>query len=101
MEKGAYTGAQQSRMGRFERAHGGTLLLYEIVELTPRAQANLLRVLQEGELERVGDSQTRSVDVRVIGAARCYGVHWAKCLRSCASAGYDPACTSLQAEEVA
>lgn len=68
VEKGAYTGAQQSRMGRFERAHGGTLFLDEIIELTPRAQASLLRVLQEGELERVGDSQTRTVDVRVIGA---------------------------------
>ena len=66
--KGAYTGAQQSRMGRFERAHGGTLFLDEIVELSPRAQASLLRVLQEGELERVGDSQTRHVNVRVIGA---------------------------------
>nr|WP_180204293.1 sigma-54-dependent Fis family transcriptional regulator [Pseudomonas sp. SbOxS1]NYU04138.1 sigma-54-dependent Fis family transcriptional regulator [Pseudomonas sp. SbOxS1] len=68
VERGAYTGAQQSRMGRFERAHGGTLFLDEIIELTPRAQASLLRVLQEGELERVGDSQTRRVDVRVIGA---------------------------------
>jgi len=68
VEKGAYTGAQQSRMGRFERAHGGTLFLDEIIELTPRAQASLLRVLQEGELERVGDNQTRKVDVRVIGA---------------------------------
>ncbi|MFD2645194.1 sigma-54-dependent Fis family transcriptional regulator [Pseudomonas japonica] len=68
VEKGAYTGAQQSRMGRFERAHGGTLFLDEIIELTPRAQASLLRVLQEGELERVGDSQTRTVNVRVIGA---------------------------------
>lgn len=68
VEKGAYTGAQQSRMGRFERANGGSLFLDEIVELTPRAQASLLRVLQEEELERVGDSQTRKVDVRVITA---------------------------------
>lgn len=68
VEKGAYTGAQQSRMGRFERAHNGTLFLDEIVELTPRAQASLLRVLQEQELERVGDSQTRRVNVRVIAA---------------------------------
>ncbi|WP_447749045.1 sigma 54-interacting transcriptional regulator [Pseudomonas nicosulfuronedens] len=68
VEKGAYTGAQQSRMGRFERAHGGTLFLDEIVELTPRAQASLLRVLQEGELERVGDTRTRQIDVRVIAA---------------------------------
>ncbi|MGY2402208.1 sigma 54-interacting transcriptional regulator [Pseudomonas sp. SDO5271_S396] len=68
VEKGAYTGAQHSRMGRFERANGGTLFLDEVVELTPRAQASLLRVLQEGELERVGDSQTRNVNVRVIAA---------------------------------
>ncbi len=68
VEKGAYTGALQARMGRFERANGGTLFLDEIVELTPRAQASLLRVLQEGELERVGDSRTRPVDVRVIAA---------------------------------
>ncbi|MDH4560244.1 sigma-54-dependent Fis family transcriptional regulator [Pseudomonas sp. BN411] len=68
VERGAYTGAQQSRMGRFERANGGTLFLDEVVELTPRAQASLLRVLQEEELERVGDSQTRKVNVRVIAA---------------------------------
>ncbi|NBA93486.1 sigma-54-dependent Fis family transcriptional regulator [Pseudomonas sp. R5(2019)] len=68
VEKGAYTGAQQSRMGRFERANGGTLFLDEIVELTPRAQASLLRVLQESELERVGDTQTRKVNVRVVAA---------------------------------
>ncbi|WP_271410508.1 sigma-54-dependent Fis family transcriptional regulator [Pseudomonas sp. Q1-7] len=68
VERGAYTGAQQSRMGRFERANGGTLFLDEVVELTPRAQASLLRVLQEEELERVGDSQTRKVDVRVVAA---------------------------------
>ncbi|WP_394242611.1 sigma 54-interacting transcriptional regulator [Halopseudomonas laoshanensis] len=68
VEKGAYTGASQSRQGRFERAHGGTIFLDEVVELSPRAQATLLRVLQEGELERVGDHRTRSIDVRVIAA---------------------------------
>ncbi|WP_372877588.1 sigma 54-interacting transcriptional regulator [Spongiibacter marinus] len=68
VEKGAYTGANQSRAGRFERANGGTIFLDEVVELTSRAQATLLRVLQEGELERVGDSQTRKVDVRIIAA---------------------------------
>ncbi|NQD93045.1 sigma-54-dependent Fis family transcriptional regulator [Pseudomonas sp. CrR25] len=68
VERGAYTGAQQSRMGRFERANGGTLFLDEVVELTPRAQASLLRVLQEEELERVGDHRTRKVDVRVVAA---------------------------------
>ncbi|HAX10287.1 MAG TPA: sigma-54-dependent Fis family transcriptional regulator [Marinobacter hydrocarbonoclasticus] len=68
VEKGAYTGANQSREGRFERANGGTIFLDEVVELTPRAQATLLRVLQEGELERVGDNKTRKVNVRVIAA---------------------------------
>ena len=68
VEKGAYTGANQSRPGRFECAHGGTIFLDEVVELTPRAQATLLRVLQERELERVGDNRTRSVNVRVIAA---------------------------------
>ncbi|WP_079204049.1 sigma-54-dependent Fis family transcriptional regulator [Pseudomonas sp. CC6-YY-74] len=68
VEKGAFTGALQSRMGRFERANQGTLFLDEVVELSPRAQATLLRVLQEGELERVGDNRTRKVDVRVIAA---------------------------------
>lgn len=68
VEKGAFTGAHQSRVGKFERAHGGTIFLDEVIELSPRAQAALLRVLQEGEVERVGDSQTRHIDVRVIAA---------------------------------
>ncbi|MFQ3250310.1 MAG: DNA-binding NtrC family response regulator [Glaciecola sp.] len=68
VEKGAFTGANQSRAGRFERADNGTIFLDEVVELTPRAQATLLRVLQEQELERVGGSQTHKVDVRVIAA---------------------------------
>jgi len=68
VEKGAYTGAHQARAGRFERASGGTIFLDEVIELPPRAQATLLRVLQEGELERVGDSKTRKIDVRVIAA---------------------------------
>lgn len=66
--KGAYTGASESRPGRFERAHGGTLFLDEIGTLTLSAQAKLLRALQEGEIERVGDSQTRKVDVRLLAA---------------------------------
>ena len=68
VEKGAYTGANQSRMGRFERADTGTIMLDEVIELTPRAQATLLRVLQEGELERVGDNKVRKIDVRVVAA---------------------------------
>ncbi|MNZ42214.1 Transcriptional regulatory protein ZraR [compost metagenome] len=68
VEKGAYTGATQSRAGRFERAHGGSIFLDEVIELTPRAQATLLRVLQEGELERVGGQRTHKIDVRVIAA---------------------------------
>ena len=68
VEKGAFTGAHQTRPGRFERANGGTIFLDEVIELSPRAQATLLRVLQEGELERVGGSHIRSVDVRVIAA---------------------------------
>jgi transcriptional regulator with PAS, ATPase and Fis domain len=68
VEKGAFTGADQSRPGRFERAHGGTLFLDEVGELSPQAQAALLRVLQESEMERVGDTRTRKVDVRLVAA---------------------------------
>lgn len=68
VEKGAFTGATHPRMGRFERADKGTIFLDEVIELSPRAQASLLRVLQEGELERVGDNRTRKIDVRVIAA---------------------------------
>ncbi len=68
VEKGAFTGADQSRPGRFERAHGGTLFLDEVGELSLQAQAALLRVLQERELERVGDTRTRKVDVRLVAA---------------------------------
>jgi len=68
VEKGAYTGAQQARPGRFERADGGTLFLDEIGDLSPSAQVKLLRVLQTGELERLGDNRTRRVDVRLVAA---------------------------------
>ena len=68
VEKGAYTGAIQSRLGRFERAHGGTLLLDELAELSPRAQAALLRALQEGQIERVGGQGLVDVDVRLVAA---------------------------------
>ena len=65
-EKGAFTGADQLRKGRFELADGGTLLLDEISEIEPTLQAKLLRVLQERQFERVGSSATMDVDVRVI-----------------------------------
>nr|WP_298415049.1 sigma-54-dependent Fis family transcriptional regulator [uncultured Halomonas sp.] len=68
VEKGAYTGAVQSRAGRFERAHGGTLFLDELAELSPRAQAALLRALQEHQIERVGGQESRHVDVRIVAA---------------------------------
>ncbi|MFD2345799.1 nif-specific transcriptional activator NifA [Sinorhizobium terangae] len=67
-EKGAFTGAISQRAGRFELADGGTLLLDEIGEISPAFQAKLLRVLQEGELERVGGTKTLKVDVRLICA---------------------------------
>ena len=65
-ERGAFTGAERMRKGRFELADGGTLLLDEVSEIDPDLQAKLLRVLQERAFERVGSSQTRRVDVRVI-----------------------------------
>ena len=65
-EKGAFTGALNKREGRFELAHGGTILLDEISEISPGVQAKLLRVLQEREFERVGGNRTIKVDVRVI-----------------------------------
>ena len=67
-EKGAYTGAQAARPGRFERADGGTLFLDELGELPLPAQSKLLRVLQHGEIERLGGTQLRKVDVRVVAA---------------------------------
>jgi formate hydrogenlyase transcriptional activator len=67
-EKGAFTGAVALRQGRFELADGGTIFLDEIGDLSPDIQVKFLRVLQEGEFERVGSSRTRTVDVRVIAA---------------------------------
>jgi two-component system, NtrC family, response regulator AtoC len=67
-EKGAFTGAAAQRRGRFELAHEGTLFLDEVGEMSPALQAKLLRVLQEGTLERVGGMKTVTVDVRVIAA---------------------------------
>jgi len=68
VEKGAYTGAVARREGRFERAHGGTLFLDEVGEMPLSAQVKLLRVLQEGEIERLGGTQTVKVDVRLVAA---------------------------------
>jgi Nif-specific regulatory protein len=67
-EKGAFTNAGAQRRGRFELADGGTLFLDEIGDISPAFQAKLLRVLQEGELERVGGSATLKVDVRLVAA---------------------------------
>jgi transcriptional regulator with GAF, ATPase, and Fis domain len=67
-EKGAFTGALATKIGRFELANGGTLFLDEIGDLGLDLQGKLLRVLQEGEFERVGSSQTRRVDVRLVAA---------------------------------
>ncbi len=68
-EKGAFTGADSMRKGRFELADGGTLLLDEISEISPKIQAKLLRVLQERSFERVGSSRSIGVDVRVIATS--------------------------------
>ncbi|MFQ5482402.1 MAG: sigma-54 interaction domain-containing protein, partial [Nitrospinaceae bacterium] len=67
-EKGAFTGAVRDRRGRFEEADCGTLFLDEVGDLYPRVQVKLLRVLQEKEVERVGENQTRKVNIRVIAA---------------------------------
>lgn len=68
-EKGAYTGADKRRIGRFEAADGGTLFLDEMGNMSAAGQQKLLRVLQSGEFERVGSSQTQKVDVRIITAS--------------------------------
>ena len=67
-EKGAYTGADRTRIGRFEAAHGGTIFLDEIGDIPLSTQVKLLRVLEEKEIERVGDQRPISVDVRIISA---------------------------------
>src|SRR3954447_15363048 len=69
--RGAFTGAVQSRVGRFEEASGGTIFLDEIGELPIELQAKLLRVLQERELQRLGSSETIKVDIRVVAATNC------------------------------
>jgi DNA-binding NtrC family response regulator len=70
--KGAFTGAIDNKTGRFEAAHGGTIFLDEISSMSPKLQVKLLRVLQEKELERVGESRTIRVDTRVIAATNQY-----------------------------
>jgi formate hydrogenlyase transcriptional activator len=67
-EKGAFTGAVERRIGRFEAADGGTLFLDEIADLPPETQITLLRVLQEREFERIGSTKPVQVDVRVLAA---------------------------------
>jgi DNA-binding NtrC family response regulator/tetratricopeptide (TPR) repeat protein len=66
--RGAFTGAVAERRGLFEEAHQGTLVLDEVGELTPRAQAKLLRAIQEGEVRRLGENHPRAVDVRIVAA---------------------------------
>lgn len=66
--KGSFTGAYRDRVGRFELANGGTLFLDEVAEIPKALQAKLLRVLQEGQFERIGDEGTRTVDVRIIAS---------------------------------
>src|SRR5215468_10963191 len=69
--RGAFTGAWQSRAGRFEQAHGGTIFLDEIGELPLELQSKLLRVLQEREVQRLGSSENIKLDVRVVAATNC------------------------------
>ncbi len=69
-EKGAFTGAVKRSIGRFERAKGGTILLDDIDDLSMRLQTKLLRVIQEGEIERVGGTEVIPVDVRIIAATK-------------------------------
>ncbi len=70
--KGAFTGAVDNKTGRFEAAHGGTIFLDEISSMSPKLQVKLLRVLQEREFERVGESRTIHVDARVIAATNSF-----------------------------
>lgn len=69
--RGAFTGADQNRAGIFETARGGTVFLDEIGDLPKEVQGNLLRVLQEGEIRRIGESLARKVDVRIVAATHC------------------------------
>jgi two-component system, NtrC family, response regulator AtoC len=69
--KGSFTGAVDNRTGRFEAAHTGSIFLDEVNSTSPKLQVKLLRVLQEGEFERVGDNNTKKVDTRIIAATNC------------------------------
>ena len=100
-EKGAFTGATDRRIGRFELAHTGTLFLDEVGDLGPEAQAKLLRAIEAGEIERVGGGKPIRVDVRILAATafartssrsrcrRCASA-WRTCRRSCTTS---PPCT--------
>jgi two-component system nitrogen regulation response regulator NtrX len=68
VEKGAYTGATERREGKFESANGGTLFLDEIADMSIKTQTKVLRVLQEGEFEKLGSNETLKTDVRIIAA---------------------------------
>ena len=68
-EKGAFTGAEKRKLGKFELAHRGTVFLDEISEMDPSLQAKILRVIQEGEIDRVGSTEPAKVDVRVVAAS--------------------------------
>lgn len=67
-EKGAFTGADRQRVGKFEQCHKGTILLDEVGDMPPATQAKILRLLQEGQFERIGGNETLSVDVRIVAA---------------------------------
>jgi len=67
-EKGSFTGAYEKKIGKFDRAHKGSIFLDEIGDLSLKAQAKVLRVLEEGEIQRVGSSETKNIDVRIIAA---------------------------------
>ena len=90
-EKGAFTGADKQRIGRFEQADGGTLFLDEIGDMSPSTQAKILRVLQEHEFERLGGTRTLRVDVRLIAATN-------RDLPSMVAAGHVPRGPVLPAE---
>ncbi len=90
--KGAFTGTGQDRRGLLELSCGGTVLLDEVAELTPRAQAKLLRMLQDGEIRRLGENRTQRLDLRVVAAKnRPLGV--------CAAGNFSPVCSGQSAAQ--